>query len=118
MFKKLLNSRMKAFWLTLSLTSLWIKSLPAIETQSLLHSRDPQKLESSFLQDDKVFVFDRKTIEKLRVDQIQCQQTNRLYADCLKEAQPNRFLTANFIFISTILALGVGFIGGLYVGVR
>jgi|GEM_PF-5400394 len=103
---------MKTF-LVMFLISLPLKAGEVLKKSEPLSNT--MKISSSFEKNDALFLLTRDEMETLRMAQLGCKNTEKLYEHCKSQAEPNPFLTTKFLLGSVIVSLGIGSVLGFLV---
>jgi len=73
------------------------------------------KINTSFEKNDALFLLTRDEMERVRMAQLVCKNTEKLYQHCKSKTEPNPFLTTKFLLGSVIVSLGIGGVLGFLV---
>lgn len=79
---------------------------------------DPVTVERLFSDNNRMFLLDRKTMESIRLQQVECQKTQELLISCKADLNQPSLWTGQFFLISSLIFFGAGLTAGLIIGSR
>jgi len=104
---------MKTFCATFLITALFVNNVLAGDVIRRGDDYDP-KIQALLQEHDALFILNRQQLEKIRLEQIECQRKSELYERCKTDGEPNPFLTTKFLLGSVIVSIGVGGLLGFF----